>query len=206
MDERQRSVLERLSVSQRMKAGEQLFSQGSSCPGLFVVDFGLVRVFRLGHQGQQHVLHLCGPDQTFAEVAAFGDFPVPASAVAVQDSACLMIPNDLLQRELATNHDLCRQLLVGMSFWVRHFVQLLDDIVLRDATSRIARYLNDLPTDADGQIQLPAPKKDIANHLNLTSETFSRVLRRLSDEEILGLDSSGAIEVTQREKLANYGL
>jgi CRP/FNR family transcriptional regulator len=93
-----------------------------------------------------------------------------------------------------------------MSFWVRHFVQLLDDIVLRDATSRVARYLNDLPDEQNGQLRLPAPKKDIANHLNLTSETFSRVLRRLSDEEILELNANGAIRVVRRERLANYGL
>ncbi|WP_419189810.1 Crp/Fnr family transcriptional regulator [Stieleria marina] len=188
------------------KTGEQLFSQGDSCPGLFVVDAGLVRVFRMGQQGQKHVLHLCGPGQTFAEVAAFGDFPVPASAVAAQPSTCLMIPNDLLQKELVANHDLCRQLLVGMSFWVRHFVQLLDDIVLRDATSRVARYLNELPRDASGRIELPATKKDIANHLNLSSETFSRVLRRLSDESILDLTQSGSIRLTDEQSLSHYGL
>ncbi|MGB7346348.1 MAG: Crp/Fnr family transcriptional regulator [Pirellulaceae bacterium] len=206
MDDAQRDVLKGLSVTRGFQPGEHVFSQDDECPGLFIVDQGLIRVFRLGAQGQQHVLHLCGPGQTFAEVAAFGNFAVPASAVAIQSSTCLMIPTDLLQRELASNHELCRQLLIGMSGWVRHFVLLLDDIVLRDAIGRVARYLSDAPCEASGYLKLAGPKKDIANHLNLTSETFSRVLRRLSDRGILHLSGDGEIQVVDGEKLTEIGL
>lgn len=197
----QRYVLAQMAMRRNYPAGTMIFRQDEPCPGLFVIDRGQVRVFRVSPSGQEHVLHLCGPGQTFAEIASIGDFPLPACAQAAEPTDCLLIPHDRLNRQLAENHELCRQLLVGMAFWVRHLVQLLEDVVLRDATGRVARYLLDLPM-ADGlSIELPAAKKDVASHLNLTSETFSRVLRQLGDMKVLTSDSSRTLHLLNRAVL-----
>ncbi|TWT76669.1 cAMP receptor protein [Planctomycetes bacterium CA13] len=201
LDDTQRAVLTSMAVRKRFKQGTPIFVQEEACPGLFVVDHGLVRVFRLAPNGQQHVLHLCGPGQTFAEVAAIGGFALPACADAAQPAGCVMIPTDRLQQELALNHQLCRQLLTGMAFWVRHFVQLLEDIALRDAMGRVTRLLYDSPCDASGRIQLPGAKKDLANHLNLTSETFSRVLRRLAEQGVIEFDQDRSVHVIDAQQL-----
>ena len=72
------------------------------------------------------------------------------------------------------DHQLCLGMMAGLAFWVRHLVGLMEDIVLRDAAGRLARYLLNSPTAADGAIELPTLKRHVASHLNLTSETFSR--------------------------------
>jgi CRP/FNR family transcriptional regulator len=69
-----------------------------------------------------------------------------------------------------------------MSKWVHHLVGLLEDLVLRDATARVARHLIQSDrTEGQGEFALPMRKKDLASHLNLTSETLSRTLHRLVD-------------------------
>ena len=69
----------------------------------------------------------------------------------------------------------------GLTLWVRHLVGLMEDVVLRDAAGRLARYLLDSQVGDDGLVELPTLKRHLASHLNLTSETFSRTLRRLID-------------------------
>ena len=163
----------------RFAKGELIFRDGQPCPGVYIVASGLVRVFKTAPNGKEHVLHMVGPGATFAEVAAIGDFDVPASAEAVTPSTCALLPLDLFRKALHDDHSLCLGMMTGLAFWVKHLIGLMEDVVLRDAAGRLARYLLNAPAADDGTIELPALKRHVASHLNLTSETLSRSLRRL---------------------------
>ncbi|HLA83402.1 MAG TPA: Crp/Fnr family transcriptional regulator [Thermoguttaceae bacterium] len=184
----------------RFNKGRSIFRQGDECPGVFVVGSGLVRVFKKGG-GKEHVLHMVGPGQTFAEVAAIGGFECPANAEAVSSTVCALLPLDRLQKALAEDHDLCLGMLKSLTLWVRHLVGLMEDIVLRDASGRLARYLLDATADEAGQIALPTLRRYVASHLNLTSETFSRTLRRLTDAGLIAQSAANRIRLVDRKKL-----
>lgn len=164
--------------------GYRFFDAGDRAPGLFIVVSGMARVFQLNAQGKEHVLHLPGPGDTFAEVAVLGNFPVPAYAEMIQEGVVLMLPADQLQQQLASDHDLCRQLLGGMAMWVRHLVGMVEDIALRDAAGRLARWLLE-HTDETSRVRLPMAKRHLASQLALTPETLSRCLRRLEESDLI---------------------
>ena len=87
----QAAGFQRLAVIARLKKfkkGETIFREGEECPGVYVVGKGMVRVFKTGPGGKEHVLHIVGPGGTFAEVAAIGGFDVPASAEAIAPTLC----------------------------------------------------------------------------------------------------------------------
>ena len=199
------SSLERVLSSARIKRfrhGELIFSEGDPCPGIFIVGTGAVRIYRNAPNGKQHVLHLAYQGATFAEVAAIGDFSCPAFAEAMQDTVCLLLPKDAFLRDIRNDHELCIQLLGSMSGWVRHLVGMLDDIVLRDATSRVARHLLRAQTPQDAEeIVLPMLKRDLASHLNVTSETLSRTLRRLTDSGLIESKDQHHIRIVDRKEL-----
>jgi CRP/FNR family transcriptional regulator len=186
----------------RYKRGEIIFSEGDACPGLFIVGHGVVRIYRNAPTGKQHVLHLAYEGMTFAEVAAIGRFDCPAHAEAIQDTVCVLLPLASFLREIEQDHSLCLELLVSMSVWVRHLVGMLEDIVLRDATSRVARHLlRAAVDDVEQGSSLPMLKRDLASHLNLTSETLSRTLRRLSDAGLILTPDPHQIHVLDRKAL-----
>ena len=93
-----------------------------------------------------------------------------------------------------------------MSHWVRHLTGLLEDIALRDASGRVARHLLQAGQDARGRdagrgagiIGLAGLKKHIASHLNLTSETFSRVL---ADGGLVELVDEKHLRIVDRKEL-----
>lgn len=184
------------AILRRFKKGQMIFRQGDECPGLYCVGTGIVRIFKLAPNGKEHVLHFADPGKTFAEVAAMGKFSVPAHAEAVEDSVCALLLTDRFQKLLKDHHELCLQLLSGMSFWVRQLIGLLEDIVLRDASGRVARHV--LEADPSGGKQafaLPVMKKDLASHLNLTSETLSRTLRRLAESGLIEMAGGQRIQI-----------
>ncbi|SMP47443.1 CRP/FNR family transcriptional regulator, anaerobic regulatory protein [Neorhodopirellula lusitana] len=205
LNESNRSILASVALLREYQAGERIFNQGDPCPGMFIVERGLVRVYRGVANGQQHVLHLCGPTESFAEVAVFANSSTPASAEAIRPTRCVLIPLDAFQKALAENHELCLEMLAGMARWTRHFVDLLDDLVLRDSLTRVANFLLGLPVDPAGLLKLPGPKKDIANHLNVTSETFSRTLRRLNEDGAIETNSGRHIRIVNPDRLQQIG-
>ena len=85
--------------------------------------------------------------------------------------------------------------------WVKHLIGMMEGIALRDAAGRVSRYLLNQAKDAAGVVRLPSLKKHLASHLNLTSETFSRVLRRLSDAELVELVDEKRLRVRDRKAL-----
>lgn len=185
----------------RYERGEHIFRQDDPCPGIYVVSAGRVRIYKLNPAGKEHVLHLAGPGDTFAEVAVIGRFDCPASAQVDEDCTCALLPTGLFVRALESDHALCMQIMGGLTTWVRRLVGLLEDIALRDALSRVARYLRDAAAASPGAFALPSAKKNVANHLNLTSETFSRSLRRLTEMDVICSDLSGRLSVLDPEEL-----
>ena len=169
----------------RFGRGQSIFRQDDPVPGMYIVITGLARVFKIAMSGKEHTLHLAGPGQTFAEVAAIAAFPCPACAEAVDETEALLLPTDAFRRMLELDHSLCLELLTGMGVWVRHLTSLLEDIVLRDAASRVARQLLAAPRSADRIALFPGLRKHLANQLNLTPETLSRTFHRFAEAGLI---------------------
>ena len=189
------------SVTRKFPKGRMIFRQGDDCPGIYVVDAGVVRIFKTGPSGKEHVLHMISPGNTFAEVAAIGNFPCPAHAEAIAATSCVLVPLAPFRREIQTDHQLCLEMMTGLSQWVRRLISLMEDLVLRDAIGRTAQYLLEAETDASGAVQLPSLKRYVASHLNLTSETFSRTLSRLIEAGLVVELEGNRVELTDRAKL-----
>jgi CRP/FNR family transcriptional regulator len=185
----------------RYTKGALVFCQDDPCPGVFVVGSGTIRIFKTAPSGKEHVLHFVDPGMTFAEVAAIGGFPCPASAEAIKPSTCVLLPLGPFTRALKEDHSLCLQIMSSMAFWVRHLVGLMEDIVLRDAAGRLARHLLEAGGSGRDMFVLPSLKKDLASHLNLTSETVSRTLRRLTKAGLIEQLDGGRIRILRREDL-----
>lgn len=193
VDARSQTRLVRMAVPREFKKGEVIFHEGDVAPGIFIVGRGLVRIYKLAATGKEHVLHLAGPGMTFAEVAVFGGFPCPATAEAVENTECVLLPAEPLSKALREDHRLCLQILSSMALWVRSLVSLLEGIVLRDAVGRVAGYLLQVHSQQGATIALPGLKKHIASHLNLTSETLSRTLRQLREDKLITETQKGLV-------------
>ena len=91
----------------------------------------------------------------------------------------------------------------SMALWVRHLIGLMEDIVLRDAAGRLARHLLEACGPEGEMFTLPSLKKDLASHLNLTSETVSRTLRRFRDAGLIKQLNGGRLRILRRNDLRN---
>lgn len=184
--------------------GEQLFSQGQECAGMFIVGSGQVKVFKLSPEGKEHLLHVVRPGETFAEAALFGGFDYPASAQAVANAELVFLPKKPMLKLLADHPVMPLKLLAAMSVWLRRMVDLMEDIVLRDAAGRLAKYILAQRQDEKSHaVAIPLKHQELAAHMGMTRETVSRTLAHLEALGLIALLPKGRIKLRDAKRLAD---
>ena len=77
---------------EHLSAGRVVFLPGQQAERFFVVLSGRVKVYQLSAAGDEQILHLLGPGQTFAEAVALSGGTYPAAAAAVNEATVLSVP------------------------------------------------------------------------------------------------------------------
>jgi CRP-like cAMP-binding protein len=180
--------------------GELLFSEGEEAEGFFIVMEGKVKVYKLSAEGKERILHVIHPGGTFAEAAIFGDGLYPAYAETLQKSELLFLPKEGFYNLLMTNGQISINMIAGLSRFLRQFAQQIEELTFKDVPSRLARYLLDLSKGSLKKVELPISKSQLASNLGTVSETFSRTLRKLSDDDLIQV-SGKTVEILDLERL-----
>ena len=173
--------------SRDYEKGELLFSDGDAAAGFYVLASGKVKIYKLSPEGKERILHIVHPVATFAEAAIFGDGRYPAYAEPLETSRLVFFPKreflDLLQRQgrIAIN------MIGGLSRFLRQFATQVEELTFKDVPARLARYILELAGDAR-QVVLPISKSQLASNLGTVSETLSRTLRKLSDDDLITVE------------------
>lgn len=180
--------------------GELLFSEGEQAAGFFVVLDGKVKVYKLSPEGKERILHIIHPGVTFAEAAIFGDGLYPAYAEPLQVSQLLFMPKDGFLDLLMNNGRISVNMIAGLSRFLRQFANQIEDLTFKDVPSRLARYLMDLSRGTRETVELPISKSQLASNLGTVSETLSRTLRKLSEDDLIRVTGK-MVEILDFERL-----
>ena len=180
--------------------GELLFSDGEEAAGFFIVLDGKVKVYKLSPEGKERILHVIQPGGTFAEAAIFGEGLYPAYAEPLQASKLLFLPKDAFLALLRDNSRVSINMIAGLSKFLRQFANQIEDLTFKDVPSRLARYLMDLSRGVKRTVVLPISKSQLASNLGTVSETLSRTLRKLSEDDLISV-SGKTVEIIDFDRL-----
>jgi len=181
-----------------------LFEQGTALTDIFILISGGVKLQRLAPTGDEKVIDIIRPGQTFAEAVLFsGGSQYPVSAVSVSRSIIVAIDAKVYLKLLNSSNSLCINLLGKLSQRLHWMVNEVDRLTLHNATFRLVDYLlshiSDDNNDRTG-VSFMAPKHVIASRLSIKPETLSRTLKDLSKSGLIKLDGA-QIELIDIEKL-----
>lgn len=180
--------------------GEVLFSEGEEALGFFVVGSGKVKIYKLSPEGKERILHIVHPGGTFAEAAIFGDGRYPAYAEPLEKSQLLFFPKREFLDLLRDHSQIAINMIGGLSRFLRQFATQIEELTFKDVPARLARYLLDLAGDEAARVDLPISKSQLASNLGTVSETLSRTLRKLSDEDVIRVKGK-TIEILDYDRL-----
>jgi CRP-like cAMP-binding protein len=198
-DDRQR--LAAVAHAREFDKGETLFQEGDASDHLYIVVTGRVKVFKTTARGTDVILEIFGPGDPVGAVAVYESRAYPATAVALEPTACLLIPRQAFFALLETHPTLVRGLLVGLSHRLVELTTRLTELTGGRVEPRLARFLLKLANDM-GQprpegvfIPLSLSRQELADMIGTTIETSIRIMSRWGKDDVVRTEKDGFLIV-----------
>ncbi|MFT7463607.1 MAG: CRP-like cAMP-binding protein [Pseudohongiellaceae bacterium] len=177
-----------------LRAGDDVFREGQTCDGFFVVATGRVKLFRVTEGGREQVVHDVPAGQTFAEGALFLRGRYPAWAAALESPTQLIkLHGEQFLKLFASEPQLAASMVGSLCGWLHSLLGRVQTLSIVSAEVRLAHHLLRLPARHSPDsvvITLPVSKKDLASELSITPETLSRLFGKWRKAGLITVDGA----------------
>lgn len=194
--------LKRIAVEKVTAKGDLLFHEGERAEGFYVVLSGRVKIYKVSLDGKEQILHIFGEGEFFGEVPVFAGGSYPAHAEALEDSRFLFFPRAEFVALIQKEPSLAMNMLAILSLRLRRFTHLIEDLSLKEVPGRLAAYFLYMSHRSGGssRLELDITKGQLASLLGTIPETLSRILGRMSQQELIRVEGR-KIELLDRGAL-----
>ncbi|HUX25826.1 MAG TPA: Crp/Fnr family transcriptional regulator [Burkholderiales bacterium] len=203
--------LERIAASTqelRPERSEVLFRRGDPALGFHIIISGQVKLALSSRRGDEKVVDLIGPGQSFGEAVMFMERPHVVTAQTLSDSLLLYVPREIVFQELERDPRFVRRIIAGLSSRLHRLMSDLESDSLYSGTQRVIGYLlRDIEESRDPrrmvEVNLQASKGVIASRLSVTQEHFSRILHDLAARGLIEVHGR-AIRILDVDRLRSW--
>lgn len=171
----------------------EILVQGSEEPeGVYLIQTGYVKAYSISHLGQENLLLIQGTNEIMPLPWALdGPQKLGIFYEAMSDVTVLSTPKVDLRSVMGSNSWLTEQILRQLVNAFTVYAQRIQSLGYRSPRERVIACLLDLATrfgkkvGLDTTIIAPITHQDIADSINLTRETASRALEKLSKDGLV---------------------
>jgi len=184
-----------------LQRGETLFRKGDEADGFYFVFDGKVKLYFVSEKGVEKIIEVLSPGMTFGEAVVLIGKPFPVYAETLMPSHLLFVHREGLLQSVEKHNQMALRMLAGVSRRLHGLIGGMEAVCVLSSRERVIGYLlNELDHHSGECIELPATKAVVASTLNLTPETFSRIVHGLEKEEILRVEGR-TIEILEPQRL-----
>lgn len=181
-----KDITEHMNMREYVR-GEVLLWEGDPCDGLYIMEQGSAKIFRLSPQGRQYIVRILQEKDTFNEVPAFDGAPNPVNVEALETCRAWVIESNMLRKLVGIHPQFAQKILVNFGRMLRGMVRMVSEMAFYQVTHRLARLIDEFPQE----MSAPAwTQEQLAARLGTVREVVARSLREL--------ERSGAIKIEDR--------
>jgi CRP-like cAMP-binding protein len=191
LSERDAERLLSRSSSRQHARGETVFEPSVDPPSVYLLETGLVRIYRLSAKGAEATLGYVRPGELFGELEAISDRPRESFAQAVLPSRVWPVPRLELRRLLGSHPSIAFRVAEQVANRFKRIESRVESLVLKSLSSRVGLILLELAEDfgraaADGLcIDLPLSQNDVAMLVGATRQSVNICLQELCEKQLL---------------------
>ena len=205
LSDRDLSHLATYMQRRRYARGSLVFMRGDPGTHLYVVEEGQVKLVVTSDQGDELILGVLGPGDTFGELALVGE-PRWVDAVSQTGSRLLVLHHDDFLPFVRGRPEVATRVIAIMSDWLRRLAELAGDGAFLDVRGRLAKTLlalsgaDDRPGE-DGLVISPkVTQVELAGMVGSTRRSVNKWLGYYQREGLIRVEK-GYITLLQPDQL-----
>ena len=174
------SALRRVAREQRFSAGQEIFKEGDSGDGVYVVQEGLVEISGVVNRKARLVFSQVGPGEIFGEMAVIENKPRSAGAVAKADATVSFIPRADMLALVERSPALALALLQEISHRLREFNrQYIRHVLQAERLAIVGRFARSIVHDLKNPLNVIGLTAEIASLDRATPEMRQQAAGRI---------------------------
>ena len=184
---------------ERFDKGDLIFEQDTPSDNFYTIASGRVKIFKMLASGKDLILEVFGTGDPLGAVAAYDGRPFPASAAALDDTVCVVIPRAAFFRLLEEHPSLVRGLMLGMTIRLVELTNRLAELSGSRIEARLARLFlklgREMGREERGGIFIPFPltRQELADMTGTTIETCIRIMSRWGKQNVVLTEKDGFV-------------
>ncbi len=179
-------TVRRASTSRTYGAREAVFGPSRNPEHVYLLEKGLVRIFRVSPTGDEFTVGYVRPGEVFGEVSVLAAQPRESFAQARVPSKILRIPKEAFIHAVRGSNPVLYELAKRVGERLLKLQSRAEDLVFHDSRTRLARLLLRLahefghPADGGLAVGLPLTQEEMGKLVGATRQTVSVALRELA--------------------------
>jgi CRP-like cAMP-binding protein len=193
-----RKVAEAAAV-RRYSKGQIIFEQGTASDAFYTIASGRVKIFRMLPTGKDVILEVFGSGDPIGALAAYDGRPFPASAAALEDTVCVVIPRPVFFRLLEEHPSLVRGLMLGLTHRLVELTNRVTELSGARIEPRFARLFLKLAGEKGREdrggifVPLALSRQELADMTGTTIETAIRIMSRWGKQGLVRTEKDGFV-------------
>lgn len=173
--------------------GDILFKEGAVPSGIFYIQKGMVKKYKVDRDGREQIIHVAGSGELIGYHAILAEERYPDSASTIEDCSIAFIPKEDFLEVLNTSSVLSQRLLKNLSHEFAVLTNSMSAMTQRTAREKVAITLivlrekyKSMDDNENGVINIS--RSDLSNMAGIAKENLIRILKEFKNNEILQTD------------------
>lgn len=192
-----------LKVCSFYKKNQPIFIEGSFPRGVYCVNHGKVKIYAIGDEGKEQIIHIAKEGEVIGFRAMFSGDPYKVSATSLEDGHICFISKDNFLDMIDSNTALRNLVMKELSKELGDRAQFITNLAQKSVRERLAFTLL-LLQNVYGEEPINLSREDMANFVGTATETLIRLLKDFKEEGLIEVQTR-KLTIIDREGLIRLG-
>jgi len=192
------AYLQKISTLKTFEKNSIIFFKGDDSRYLHILLQGSLKIYKYNQNNNEVMLKMLNTTSLVAELANLEHMPYPSNCSTLGESKILLVDYDKFESYFLKDSKFLLMFVKSLTKTILMLEKTISLNLTLNSTSKVAKHIYELFPNT-----CHMSHKIRASTLNMTPETYSRIIRKFKDENLIK-EENGEFKILDEKKLKKY--